>query len=543
MVEIDVWANGDTLAQVISSHARTNPDGIAYILDEEVLTWRQYNQLSDQLATLIIEAGIKQGERIGLVLPDSIDAHIAYVACEKSGVIGVAIAARAGEKEITHLLKVSEASALLSMKDHRDFSMVEFFKTLQLQIRALRKHLVIQGSLLKNSSVFLNSSSIKLPSINAEQINTIELRRCNPNEIFLLNTTSGTTGMPKCVTQHQSRWFYFAEQVLKASPMDNSDVFISALPASVGFGMWTGHFVPNILGVPTIILSKFSAADVVKAIKTHKATVLAAVSTQFIMMLNYLEQNNHSANFSSLKYLYTGGEAVPYNRASKFEEVTGANVLQFYGSNETGGLSCTTIRDRTEKRLTTAGKVMDIMELKLLDEYDNDITHTRQGQPACRGPLICQGYYNNDTANEELFTSDGWMKMGDIITIDEDNYISVVGRADDFIIRGGKNISAVAVEEAVIAHPNVDIAAAVAMPDKVFGEKVCVYLVLVDKPSLSVKELAKFLDNKGVSKEYFPEFLIELNEMPIASGGKIAKGKLREDIKVRVKAEPKVLLN
>ena len=133
--------------------------------------------------------------------------------------------------------------------------------------------------------------------------------------------------------------------------------------------------------------------------------------------------------------------------------------------------------------------------------------------------------------------------MGDIITIDEDNYISVVGRADDFIIRGGKNISAVAVEEAVIAHPNVDIAAAVAMPDKVFGEKVCVYLVLVDKPSLSVKELAKFLDNKGVSKEYFPEFLIELNEMPIASGGKIAKGKLREDIKVRVKAEPKVLLN
>jgi len=536
MVEIDVWANGDTLAQVISSHAKTNPQGIAYILGEQVLTWHQYDLLTSQLATLLIDAGVERGERVGLVLPDSIDAHIAFVACEKAGVIGVGIAARAGEKEITHLLKVSDSSALLSMKNHRDLPMAEFFQTLQQQGLSLRTHFAIQGSLLTNSEVLLNSSPMPLPTVNDQQRAIIEQRRCNTDEVFLLNTTSGTTGMPKCVTQHQSRWFYFAEQVLKASPMDSSDVFLSALPASVGFGMWTGHFVPNILGVPTVILSKFSAAGVVQAINTHNATVLAAVSTQFIMMLNHLEQDSHSADFSSLKYLYTGGEAVPFNRAAKFEEVTGAKVLQFYGSNETGGLSCTTIHDSTEKRLTTAGKVMDIMELKLLDDNNNDITHTRRGQPACRGPLICQGYYNNDAANEELFTADGWMKMGDIITIDEDDYICVVGRVDDFIIRGGKNISAVAVEEAVVAHPRVDIAAAVAMPDATFGEKVCVYLTLVDNQPLSVEELGEFLDSNGVSREYFPERIIELDEMPIVSGGKIAKGKLREDIKQRVKS-------
>lgn len=535
MVEIDVWANGDTLAQVIASHAKTNPHAAAYILGEQVLSWHQYDLLSSQLATLLIDSGIERGERVGLVLADSIDTHIAFVACEKAGVIGVGIAARAGEKEITHLLKVSAATALLSMKNHRDLAMAEFFQALRQQGLPLQTHLTIQDSLLTNSEVLLNASPLQLPAVNDRQRDTIEQRRCNPDEVFLLNTTSGTTGRPKCVTQHQRRWFYFAEQVLKASPMDASDVFLSALPASVGFGMWTGHFVPNILGIPTVILSKFSASGVVQAINAHNATVLAAVSTQFIMMLNHLEQDSHSADFSSLKYLYTGGEAVPFNRAAKFEAVTGTKVLQFYGSNETGGLSCTTIHDSAEKRLTTAGRVMDIMELKLLDDNNNDISHTRRGQPACRGPLICQGYYNNDAANEELFTPDGWMKMGDIITIDEDDYICVVGRVDDFIIRGGKNISAVAVEEAVIAHPGVDIAAAVAMPDKTFGEKVCVYLTLVDKQSLSVEELGKFLDSQGVSREYFPERIIQLDELPIVSGGKIAKGKLREDIKQRVK--------
>jgi acyl-CoA synthetase len=112
----------------------------------------------------------------------------------------------------------------------------------------------------------------------------------------------------------------------------------------------------------------------------------------------------------------------------------------------------------------------------------------------------------------------------------------VVGRVGDFIIRGGKNISAAAVEEAVLKHPGIRMAAAVAMPDKVFGERVCVYLTLKSGVSIDVQSLGQFLVDNGVSKDWQPERVIVLDELPTVSGGKIAKGALRQDIKKRVEA-------
>jgi acyl-CoA synthetase len=140
--------------------------------------------------------------------------------------------------------------------------------------------------------------------------------------------------------------------------------------------------------------------------------------------------------------LFTGGEAVPYQRAAAFEERTGARVLQFYGSNESGALSCTTLRDTRDVRLRTAGHVIPEMHVRLFDAERRDVTASGRGQPGCRGPLMSAGYWEDDAGNAQLFTSDGWMLMGDIATLDADGVLCVVGRTADIIIRGGKNISA-----------------------------------------------------------------------------------------------------
>jgi acyl-CoA synthetase len=128
------------------------------------------------------------------------------------------------------------------------------------------------------------------------------------------------------------------------------------------------------------------------------------------------------------------------------------------------------------------------------------------------------------------------MKMEDVVTIDRDGYLTVVGRVGDFIIRGGKNISAAAVEQAVLKHRHVTTAAAVAMPDPVFGERVCVYLTLTPGATLTVADLAAFLRAQGVSSECFPERLIVMDELPTVSGGKVAKHLLRADIRTRTVA-------
>ena len=128
-----------------------------------------------------------------------------------------------------------------------------------------------------------------------------------------------------------------------------------------------------------------------------------------------------------------------------------------------------------EKRLRTAGRVIDDMQVRLFDDDGNDVTAGGVGQPGCRGRATSQGYYCDDAANESLYTRDGWMLTGDVASIDAEGYLRVIGRKADFIIRGGKNISGPAVEEAAGAHPAIALAAAVPMPDPVFGERVCLY--------------------------------------------------------------------
>ena len=263
--------------------------------------------------------------------------------------------------------------------------------------------------------------------------------------------------------------------------------------------------------------------------------MLAAVTTQVLMLL--ASPRLDQTDLSSLRIVQSGGERVPFEPAAEFERRTNSTILQFYGSNEAGCVCGTTVDDTIEKRLGTAGRIFPEMQVRLFDDDDNDVTAVGIGRCACKGPGITPGYFGNDDANAKLFRPDGWMYLGDIVEIDDDDYLRVVGRTADFIIRAGQNISAPAVEEEVLGHPRVDMAAVVAMPDPVVGERVCAYLVTKDAGDLDVDELADFLSSKGVSKNMWPERVVRVDELPRGSGAKIAKADLRADIERRLREE------
>jgi acyl-CoA synthetase len=249
------------------------------------------------------------------------------------------------------------------------------------------------------------------------------------------------------------------------------------------------------------------------------------VSTQFRMLL--AEPGIEQRDLSLLRLMFTGGEAIPFESARRFEQVTGAVILNFYGSNESGFATATSIRDPQHKRLSTSGRVQPGTELRLYQD-GADVTNGRRGQPGTRGPAVCLGYLDDPEANAELFTADGFLMHADIVEIDDEGYLSVVGRKSDLIIRGGKNISAREVEDEVAAHPRVALAAAVPVPDPVFGERVCVYVELREPGPFTAAELTEFLLARGVSAEILPERLIVLDELPRSSGDKVAKAELRE---------------
>ena len=502
------WWGDTTVGDCVAEWARTRPQRDALVAGDDRMSWEEYDRRATDLAAALVARGLSRESRVAVLLPDGAAVHVAFVAAERAGLTVVGIGHRAGEAELRHLLTKTGAGAIVTLAGDAD--------------RVPRD--------LRVDRVVVDTDGRPVAQAAADEIvralHELPARQLGADEVFLVNSTSGTTGLPKCVLHNQNRWMFFHQLAVEAGRFTPDDVFFGALPAPFGFGLWTSHVTPAVLGCTTVVQPRFDADAALAAIARERVTVLACVSTQFLMMLNSaaLEQ----FDLRSLRCMFTGGEAVPSERAARFEDVTGARVLQFYGSNETGALSRTTMDDDREHRLGTAGRVIDEMHVRLLDDDGHDVTTPGvPGNPVCKGPATCLGYLDDDDANERLFTPDGWMRIGDLCEIDADGYLRVVGRTSDIIIRGGKNLSAPAIEAAVADHPSIAVAAVVPMPDEVFGERVCLYAELRTGTSLDLDAVVHHLDAKGVSREWFPERLVVLDALPRASGGKVAKGELR----------------
>ncbi|HEX6311979.1 MAG TPA: class I adenylate-forming enzyme family protein [Acidimicrobiia bacterium] len=511
-----------TLSSIVGDRARTRPAAAAYLEGTTVCTWADYDELADLIGAGLLAAGLAPGDRVAVFVPDGALVHALFLAAERAGLVTVGIGTRAGDRELAHLLRHTGAAAVVTP----DPAGGELTRRLDaLDVPSLRLHVMVDAH--GRTTVRERAGGrTRVLRVHADRAR-LERTALGPNDLFLLNSTSGTTGLPKCVTQFQNRWFYFHTLAARAGQLGPDDVFMSLLPAPFGFGLWTAHFTPTILGVPTVVTPRFSAEEALDLVERHRVTVLCCVSTQFLMMLQSPAIDD--VDLSSLRVMFTGGEAVPPEQAARFEDRTGAAVLQFYGSNETGALSCTTLRHTREQRLRTAGQVIPEMRVRVFDGDGTDVTALGgPGQPAARGPALCAGYFRDEAANRELFTDDGWMLMGDVVTVDDDGFLTVIGRMSDFIVRGGKNLSAAQIEAEVGAHPAVDLVAAVAVPDPVFGERVGVVVTTVPGAPVDLDSLCRFLEDRGVGKELWPEHLAAIDEMPRSSGGKIAKGLLRD---------------
>src|SRR6516164_11662913 len=470
------WWSDATLSDAVRSNAENSPEQPAYVDHPGVsLSWREFDRIASSLAERLAGIGVVPGDRVAVWHGDSAAIHVLFVAIERCGAVVVGIGARAGTREVAAILRSSRPKILISDQERSGAAAV------------------VANECPVSTLVLGGDAGAPQLDVDAEAKALGVDSRLGPDDVFLINSTSGTTGLPKCVVHTQNRWHYFHQKAVANGLLTSDDNLLPVIPMPFGFGIWTSHTTPIYLGATAVILDRFSARAACEAIARHKVTVLCCVSTQLTMLMANSVCRQH--DLSSLRVVFAGGEALPYRPAAEFEELTGAKILQFYGSNETG-----------------------------------------RGQPACRGPATSLGYLGG-TDHDKLFTRDGWMRMGDICEIDADGYLTVTGRTSDFILRGGKNISAAQVEDADTTHPALAVAAAVAMPDPVFGEKVCLYAELADSQAIDLPELVQHLLALGVSKELLPERLIVVDELPRSSGGKIAKGQLREDIRIRMEAD------
>ncbi|HEY6787020.1 MAG TPA: class I adenylate-forming enzyme family protein [Trebonia sp.] len=523
------WWPDQSLGELVRQRAGSDPDAAAYFAERSVVSWAEYDRAAEALAGQLAGLGLEPGDRAAVYLPDGPLVHIAYIACERAGLVIVGIPARAGDRELDHLVRKTGAKVLVCLPVYRDRTAAEMVAAARGRGVPLALHAELAGDGALTGYAWDSGQPRTLPPRSVP----VAGRELGPGDLWLLNSTSGTTGVPKCVEQVQRKFMYLTRLAEAAADLSASDVFMSVVPSPFGFGLWTAHISPALIGVPCVLRERFTADETLRAVAEHRVTVLACVTTQFLMML--ASPVLGEADLSSLRVLYAGGERIPPDRAREWEQRTGSTVLQFYGSNEIGPFSCTTLADDEERRLGTVGRVVPGTEYRIYDDQGRDVTASGgPGQPAGRGPGVFGGYWDDDAANTELFRPGGYLLLPDLVTVDEAGYVRIVGRKADLIIRGGKNISAASVETEVGTHPDVDLVAAIAVPDPVFGERVCVVVTLRDpERSLSLEDVRAFLTERGVGKEYFPEYLAVVEEMPQSAGGKIDKRELKTWLSAR----------
>jgi non-ribosomal peptide synthetase component E (peptide arylation enzyme) len=234
-------------------------------------------------------------------------------------------------------------------------------------------------------------------------------------------------------------------------------------------------------------------------------------------------------DLSSLESFSMGGQGMTHATVA-LADSKGFPGARVYGSTEHPTVTAFDPTLPFERRAGTDGRIDEANEVRIVDDEGRDLPPGSEGEIATRGPELFVGYLDSEL-DRESFLPGGWFRTGDVGRIDRDGFLCVTDRKKDIIIRGGENVSSVEVEEVLLRHPCVVAAAAVAMPDAIYGEKICAFVELAPGRTLSLAELGVHFADAGVARQKTPERLEIVSELPRNASGKVKKFELRQQLR------------
>ncbi|MBW8482675.1 AMP-binding protein [Actinomadura parmotrematis] len=337
-----------------------------------------------------------------------------------------------------------------------------------------------------------------------------------PDGPALIAFTSGTTSEPKGVVHSHRTLGFETRQLAGLYPPDRGRQ-LTAAPVGHFIGMINAFLIPVLDGTPVNLADVWDPAQALRLLKDEGLAVGGGAAYYMTSLLDHPDfTEGHLAN---LRYAGLGGAAVPAAVAARLEGL-GITVWRSYGSTEHPSITGSKATAPAAKRLYTDGDPLPGVEIRLADD----------GEILSRGPDLCLGYTDPELT-ARAFDADGWYRTGDIGVIDGDGYLTITDRKADVIIRGGENISALEVEEALLALPAVAEAAVVAAPDPRLGERAAAFVrVRPGHRPPGLPEVREHLDRLGMARQKWPEELHPVQELPRTASGKVQKFILRRDI-------------
>ncbi|KAJ5785897.1 uncharacterized protein N7503_011109 [Penicillium pulvis] len=546
---------GDHFAKVVAEHG----DRTAVISkhQNDRITYASLDTRSNALARGLESVGIKKGDRVGVMLGNSMEYAVITYALFKLGAIlvplnpsfnAMQIASALGHLESSHLIINTESN--LPRKDPRNNIPLLQHLVEDLSSSKLGSCLVPslkQIILLDNSAGRVDVSSYKsltpFSSITSDLSadgQPLTERNLDPNDIVNIQFTSGTTAMPKAACLTHRSILNNGSQVGDRMLLTPEDIVCCPPPLFHCFGCTLGYMATATHGSAIVFPTEsFNARAVLKAVQEEKCTALYGVPTMFLEELGLIESGEISKD--GFQYLRTGiaaGSSIPSELMKKLHRVLNLTELTIcYGMTETSPVSAMThTDDPIDKRLNTVGRLMPHVEAKVVHPANRKeiLPIGTRGELAVSGYLLMKGYWGDpERTAKEMFADDNgklWMHTGDEASMSPDGYITITGRIKDLIIRGGENIHPLEIEDCLLAHPGVGEVSIVGVPDERYGEVVAAFVVAREPGSLTPEDIQQWVRGK-LSSHLVPKYVFFLKASDASAktaSGKVQKFKLKE---------------
>ncbi len=479
------------------------------------LTYRQLAERSDQLAAGLLKSGVEKGDVVSFQLPGCWEFVVIYLACMRVGAISNPLMPIFRESELSYMLGFGESKIVFGLDNFRGFNHAQMLKRLQGTTSSL-EHVCIIGE--NGLEPFM------VENVTDQHRKIFAERKLAANDVFLLMYTSGTTGAPKGVMHTSNTHEYAAKKFIERTELVASETIFMGSPTAHMTGLMFGVSIPIMLGAKTVLLDQWEAGFAWKIIHDEKVAFTMG-ATPFLADLADSEAVD-ACNHDDFRLFVCGGAPVPPalgRRASKRLDV---NLITVWGMTEMSAVTTTLLADREEIVFETDGCPYEGTEVRVVNASGKPVQDGVDGRLQTRGPANFVGYLKRPEAYDT--DEEGWFETGDLAKIVHQDYVRITGRSKDIIIRGGENIPVATVENALYRNPIIQDVAIVAKPDERLGERACCFITLRENEKTNLTKIQDYLLKEGVSKNYWPERVEILADMPRTASGKIQKFKLRE---------------
>jgi cyclohexanecarboxylate-CoA ligase len=520
-----------TITDYLDEVVERTPDKSAFIDSRRQVTYAELQREVDRCALGLLELGVEPGDVVSFQLPNWIEWVVIHYAATRIGAISNPLIPIYRQREVGFMVGLAKSKVIIVPSDFRGFDYVAMVDELRGGWPSLEHVLVVDGKPGQGTSSW--EDFIATPWESRRDPGTLAGLRPDPNEVTLLIFTSGTTGEPKGV-MHTHNTVVAANRPLPERLGITGDSVIhmaSTLAHLTGFLYGARLNVQN--GATGVLQDVWDAARFVELVEEHGITYTSAATPFLHDALNAPNLRDH--DMSSLERFCCMGAPIPRALVREAKErLPGLVVLGGWGQTENGLVTLGIPGDPEDKIIETDGYPWPGMHIRTVDHDGKEVPPGDEGRLQVCGPTLFVGYAERLEMTRASF--DGpWFDTGDLAKIDADGYVNISGRTKDVIIRGGENIPVSYVENVLYENPKLASVAIVAMPDPRLQERACACVVV--KPGVgefTFEEMQKFLADKGVAKQYWPERLEVLDDFPKTPSGKIRKFELREQVKDEV---------